>query len=137
MTIYLYIFLASFVAIMVMFGRRLIILRNKGLVITEDEYVEVRLEIPYLNEVKEVTVRKVKRIGYMGLVTTIRFYFRSSNMVKSGYQELKEKLKNVKNHEALNGAIGQEASGFLKVVSDYKTKIRRIKHQIKKEENIL
>jgi len=137
MTIYFYIFLASFVTIMVMFGRRLMVLRNKGLVVTEEEYVEVRLEIPYLNEVKEVTVRKVKRIGYMGLVTTIRFYFRSSNMVKSGYRELVEKMKSVKNHEVLNGAIGQEASGFLKVVSDYKTKIRRIKHQIKKEENIL
>lgn len=103
----------------------------------EDEYMEVELEIPYLNEVKDVTVRRVKRLGYMGLVTTIRLYFKSSNVVKSGYKGLKEKLKNVQNHEALNGAIGQEASGFLRVVSDYKTKIRRIKHQIREEENNL
>ncbi len=117
-----------------MFGRKLNLVRNGEIEINES--INTALEIPYIAEIKQITVKKVKRFGYIGLVTSIRLYFRSTNLVKAKYQDLKTKMKNVQKTNAVEGTTEKEVSRFLKVVSDYKHKIRRIKHQIKEEEKI-
>ena len=118
----------------IMFGRKLALVRNGSTEKIERENIVIT---PYLIEVKHITIKKIKKYSYVGLVTTIRLYFRSSNLLKTKYEELKTKIKNsniVKNREGINE---KEVSGFLKTVSEYKNKIRKIKHQIKEEENLL
>lgn len=134
MTIIISLFFISLTVITVMFGRKLNLVRNGEIEINES--INTALEIPYIAEIKQITVKKVKRFGYIGLVTSIRLYFRSTNLVKAKYQDLKTKMKNVQKTNAVEGTTEKEVSRFLKVVSDYKHKIRRIKHQIKEEEKI-
>jgi hypothetical protein len=53
------------------------------------------------------------------------------------YQEIKIKLKERQERKlSKNGNKKAEPNKFLKTISEYKRKIRRIKHQIKEEENL-
>jgi hypothetical protein len=139
MSIILILFLLSLSAIAVMIGRKLVSVRQGDSMVIDSE--EVLFEIPYINEVKELTTKNVKRYGYLGLVTTIRLYFRSSNLVKHAYRGTKGKVKIVieKNRNLLpkSPLENQEVSRFLESVSEYKQKLSKIKHKIKEEEKVL
>ena len=52
---------------------------------------------------------------------------------------MKNKIKKVNKKNQANGKAGEkvEVSKFLKMMSDYKQKIREIRHKIKEEENNL
>jgi hypothetical protein len=133
MTLLLSLFFISLISITIMFGRKLAMIKEGGEIIENNQNT---LEVPYVAEIKHITVRKVRRFGYVGLVTTIRLYFRSKNLIKTKYEDLKTKMKQVHKNEMLEGTNKKEMSRFLKVMSDYKNKVRRIKHQIEEEEKI-
>ena len=132
MTILLSFFFISLISFSIMFERRLALLKSQDMY--EIEKKHSTLEVPYMLEIKDITIKGVKKVGYVSIVTTIRLYFRSINFLKYRYEKLKAITKNV-NREAKNGTE-KEVSKFLKVVSDYKYKIRKIKHQIKEEEKM-
>lgn len=132
MTILLSFFFISLISFSIMFERRLALLKSQDMY--EIEKKHSTLEVPYVLEIKDITIKGVKKVGYVSIVTTIRLYFRSINFLKYRYEKLKAITKNV-NGEAKNGTE-KEVSKFLKVVSDYKYKIRKIKHQIKEEEKM-
>ena len=135
MYILLSLFLISLIALTIMFSRKLVLLKNQGIQI---EHVEgVILELPFVKEIKHLTIRQLKRYGYIGVVTSIRLYFRGVNLAKVEYNKIKEKLSSVDKSKWINDIEKREVNKFLKVVSNYKHKIRQIKHQIKEEENIL
>ncbi|KKS99436.1 MAG: hypothetical protein UW01_C0011G0011 [Candidatus Nomurabacteria bacterium GW2011_GWA2_43_66] len=115
-----------------MVGKKLVMFQNGQL----SREKKVLSEIQYLEEWKHLTVKNIKRHGYVALVTIIRFYVQSSNLLKNKYQEAKIKIKNMRDKK-LNGnpAQKQEISNFLKIISEYKHKIRQIKHRIKEEES--
>src|ERR1035437_9542648 len=123
-------FFVSLFGIILMIGRKLVLLQN-GVVFQK----ETILKTPSLEEWKHLTITSVKKHGYTGLVATIRFYIRSTNFLKNKYQEIKTKVKNI-NGKKLREEEKREVSGFLKMISEYKQKIREIKHKIKKEENL-
>lgn len=129
MTIILTLFFISLFGITFMIGRKLVMLQN-GKVISGEK---VLLEIPYIKEIKHITIKNIKKHHHAGLVATIRFYVRFSNFLKNKYQEAKIKIKN-RNKESHIGSEKKEISKFLKIISEYKHKIREIKHKIKKEE---
>lgn len=133
MIIIIPLFLISFIAIIVIFSKRLSLVQSQNISIIGKE--ETRKEIPYVLEVKHFTVKRLKKYGYLVLVTTIRLYFRSLNFLKRKYKKLKRKIDNSNKSEIKNGIEKKEMNGFLKGISDYKNKIRRIKHEIKEEEN--
>ena len=118
-----------------MFSRKLVLLKNQGIQIEQVE--GVILELPFVKEIKHLTIRQLKRYGYIGVVTSIRLYFRGVNLAKVEYNKIKEKLSSVDKSKWINDIEKREVNKFLKVVSNYKHKIRQIKHQIKEEENIL
>jgi len=126
-------FFASLLGIVFMIGRKLMLLQN-GQVLQKEETV---FRTPNLEEWKYLTVKNIKKYGYLGLVTTIRFYIRGTNFLKNKYREVRIKIKNMRERNS-NGesAEKREASGFLKMISEYKHKIREIKHKIKEEENL-
>jgi hypothetical protein len=88
-----------------------------------------------LEEWKYSVVNKAKRWNYVFLVIVIRIYFRIVNLIKLGYQKFIAKIKsmNSTDTEAPNKEK-KEVSRFLKMVLEYKSKIRKIKRKIKEEE---
>jgi hypothetical protein len=97
---------------------------------------EVTFEIPYLDEIKNITVESVKKYEHKSLVFIVKSYIQSTNFLKNKYQELKIKVQNihVKNHSTGELIQKVEASKLLKIVSSYKHKITEITHKIKEEE---
>jgi len=131
MFVLLILFFASLFSIIVIIVRKLIRLEHEQILNQE----EVLFELPYLKEVKNITVQGAKKHGYAFLVATLRFYIRGTNFLKSQSEKAKIKIKNIHNRNQINGEK-KEISKFLKIIGDYKHKIREIKHKIKKEENL-
>lgn len=127
----LILFFTSLFSIIFMIGRKFISLKHEEVKNQE----EVLFELPYLKEIKHVTVKSLKKHGYAGLVTIVRFYIRLTNFLKNKYGEVKIKIKNMSTENRVNSGK-KEISRFLKIIGDYKYKIREIKHRIKKEENL-
>lgn len=130
MYLLLILFFGSLFGIIFMIGRKLVMLQN-GYVVQKEEIV---FEVPFLKKAKHITIKNIKKHGYIGLVETIRFYIQTSNLIKNKYQQAKNKIKN-RNKEGIMAEEKKEISKFLKVISEYKRKIREIKHKIKEEEN--
>ncbi|OGI85462.1 hypothetical protein A3A92_00295 [Candidatus Nomurabacteria bacterium RIFCSPLOWO2_01_FULL_37_49] len=116
-----------------MIGRKLVLLQNGQTL----ERKEISFKIPHLEKIKHLTVKNMKKYGHMSLVTTLRFYVRSMNLLKNKYEETKIKIKNFNTRKDSNGngAEKVEVSKFLKMISEYKHKIRAIKQKIHEEEN--
>jgi hypothetical protein len=116
-----------------MIGKKLVVLQN-GQILHRDKI----LRDSSLEEWKYIAVQNLKKYSYSGLVATIRLYVHFSNFLKIKYQATKVKIKNmyVKKLQKKE-ARKPEANKFLKMISEYKYKIRRIKHQIKEEESDL
>ena len=115
-----------------MLGRKLVPVRNGKVAPTKHTHPFV----PEIQKIKHLTFKNAKKYEHLALVAIIRFSVRSSNFLKNSYQEIKIKIKDIinkdKNHP---GQLeNREASKFLKMISDYKDKIRHIKHKIKEEE---
>ena len=130
--ILLVLFFASLISIIAMIGRKLVTLKHEEI---PNHHEEVLFELPYLKEVKHITIASVRKSGYALLVGTVRFYVRSTDLLKNKYREIRNKIKNM---IAKSHATGEkkEISKFLKIIGDYKQKIREITHKIKKEENL-
>jgi hypothetical protein len=124
-------FFVSLLGIIFMVGRKLAVLQDTQVLKKEEFFLKTQ----FLNEWKHLTIKNIKKHGYVGLVTTIRFYVLSINFLKNKYQAIKIKIKNIRGKK-LNTEEKREVSGFLKMISEYKQKIREIKHQIKEEENL-
>jgi acetyl-CoA carboxylase beta subunit len=90
-----------------------------------------------LNKIKIITIKNTKKIGLVILVLTLRFSIKTSYLIKNGYKITKNKIniiidKNLQKKENKE----KEVSNFLKMVSGYKDRIRKIRHKIKEEEGI-
>lgn len=135
MYILLILFFISLAGIIFLIGRKVVLARNGAMVATEP----VRPLIPDIQTIKYVVVKNTKRGGYTLLVLTVRFYIQSGNFLKAEYEKLKTRIINglEKNKDNVTGNLKEkrEVNKFLKMVSDYKAKIRHIKHKIIEEEN--
>ena len=131
MYILLILFFTSLLSLSFMVGRKLFALEREQIL----NHEEVALELPYLKEVKHITVTNIKKHGYSGLVAIIRLYVRGVNFLKNKYDGIKIKIKNLSHRNKVNNQ-NKEISKFLKIIGDYKQKIREIKHKITKEENL-
>ncbi len=130
MIIYIIIlFFASLLSIVFMVGRKIVLIKSGRAVVQE----EIPFEIPYFKEARHFAFEYLKKIEHLSLVLLLRLYFRFANFIKYAYGAVKNKLKNLgkKSHIIIEQP---EASKFLKMVSDYKHRVREIKHKIKEEE---
>lgn len=127
----LILFFASLFGIAIMIGRKLVLLRNGQAQFKEETFFRAE----FLDEWKYLIIKNIKKYGYIGLVAMIRFYIRFSNFLRNKYQEIKIIIKNMRGKK-LNEDEKREVNRFLKIISEYKHKIREIKHKIKEEENL-
>lgn len=128
------IFFISLAGIIVMIGRKLVMLRNGQIKVDED----IEISIPDLDELKDVSMKSAKKYGYLFIFEIIKFYVKSSNLLKNVYKEVKVKVKNVHDkYFPKEEKENNKNSKFIKMISDYKHKIRKIKHEIIEEEKKL
>ena len=132
MSISLILFFLSLAGVIFMVGRKLTFARSETIIHNGHAHPFV----PDVQKIKEVVVNNTKKHGYTITVAIVRFYVLSENLLKSNYQKIKIliKTKLSKNTRADGTTEKQEASKFLKMISDYKQRIRNIKHKIVEEE---
>ena len=135
MVIILILFFASLLAIIVMLGRQIILLR-RGEVRTNEGGVHPF--VPEVLKVKYLAETEGKRYGFLLLVALLRTYFRVASSLKTSYQNTRVKIKTAiekKMGKSGEGETTREVSGFLRMVGEYKHRLRSLKHKIKEEEN--
>jgi hypothetical protein len=133
----LILFFSSLFGITFMIGRKLLLLQNGQ--ITYKDNIETFLKEQYFEELKHSAIKTIKKHRYTGLVTIVRLYVKSSNFIENKYEQIKIKIKDIYHNKINNGNTikeKREVPKFLKVISEYKNKIREIKHKIKEEENL-
>lgn len=130
----LILFFASFLGIALLIGRKVFALRGAGI----ENIGEIPFEVPDLQEIKIISSKKARRLGYVVLVISIRGYIRTSILLKKVGKNIYESAKNrlERNRFTKNPEEQREVSKFLKGISEYKEKIKRIKHRIIEEENM-
>lgn len=129
----LILFFVSLLGISFMVGRKVKLLRKGAL----DVNGEFPWKVPETHEVRRITVRSLKRYGYVILVITIRSYIKSSDFIKGKYDVLKDRVINSINKRMNKEGVTEESkepSKFLKMVSEYKNKVREIKDRIREQE---
>lgn len=121
---------------MVLLGRKVTLLRSGADQINGDGFHPL---LPDMLRVREWSKQGLKKYGYLLLAVVMRVYFRLVNFLKSRYEASKSAISAKFNKGAngipTDGVSQPEASGFMKMMSDYKHKIRNLKHRIKEEEN--
>jgi len=129
----LILFFGSLAGITFMIGRKYMVMQEGGVVHHENLFKD-----SYLEDLKRTLIKNSKRYSYVGLVVIVRFYVHSANFLKKKYEEAKIKIKEVYQRKVKKDVVVEkrEVSGFLKMISDYKHKIRKIRRQIKEEENL-
>ncbi len=129
----LILFIISLAGIIGIMGRKLKFVREKDLVIGGYSHYFV----PEIEEVREMVVYALKKYGHMSVVAMVRMQVKSVNFSKKTYALGKDKLSNLqimKNRGWGNVSEEVKVSKFLKMVSDYKQKVREIRHRIHEEE---
>jgi len=141
MSIFLILFFTALLSIGFMLGRKLFMLKKSGMlenrVFGDEDFVFI---VPDVEEISSVAGKNLKKIGYVALVSGMRIYMLSSNFLSKKYEDVKSKVIEIKNKNNIGARIikseRKEASKFLKVIGEYKTKIKRIKRKIKEEEGL-
>lgn len=128
-------FFASLIGIMFMLSKKVILLHKNGF--SEiNTGIESIFEQINTEQIKNILIEKIKKYGHLTVLTTLRIYIKSSNLIKTRYMFIKESLVSMilkDDHTKENTA---RSSKFLKVVMEYKQKIREMKDRIYEEENI-
>lgn len=131
MYLLLFLFFGALLGILFMIGRKLALLDEN-----QEKKEDLLLDIPYIEEWKNLSAKSIKRITYESVVFVIRVYVKSSNFLKNKYRKIKE-LAEKKIGKKITDKDKREISKFLKTISDYKRKAREIKHKIVEEEKNL
>ena len=132
--ILLILFFGSLAGIAFMTGKKLMMLQNKEIPRPNNEEFFFN---PHFEDFKHTITANTKKQGYILLVITIRIYFRVTNSLKTKWQEMKKNLGEI--YRRRQNKIRQEkreVNSFLRMISEYKNKIGKIKEKIKKEENL-
>ena len=132
MLVPLILFFASLLGIVVMTGRKLFLLEKQPVIAEE----EILVQTPDFKEIRHVFIRKTREYGYVALVEIIRFSVRSSKFLKHKYKEAENKIRGLARKHITHEEEVQkkEVSSFLKKISEYKHKLKKIKNQVIKEE---
>ncbi len=129
-------FFASLLGITIMLGRKVVLIREGGALLQNADFHPL---LPDLIKIKNWILASIKRLSLIVVVVYLRIYFRLVNFLKAKWENFKHKVsEKVTRHSKSqneNTSNPREASGFLQMMSDYKRKLRNIKHRIKQEES--
>jgi len=128
-------FFLSLAGIIIIIGRKLSLIKSGDVMVTTEQPHPF---VPDFEKIKEITFKHTKKYGYVALFVIVKTYLQSSNFFKKKMGETKNYIKKllVKKQKEGGEIEKQEVNKFLKMVSDYKHKIRHIKRRIHEEENM-
>ena len=138
MSTLLTLFFGSLVGITLMIFRKVMILQSEER--RQLSGIDFPFAIPHLDDMKSSVVKEVKKYGYATLVLTLRAYVKSVNLLKEQYEEVAKKIEIARKKSMSPAELMRHenrASQFLDMITDYKHKIKRIKHKIAEEEKSL
>ena len=92
--------------------------------------------VPEIQKIKHLTFKNAKIYEHLALVAIVKFSIQFSNFLKKSYKAIKIRVGDIinKDKDRLSQLEKREVNKFLKMISDYKDKVRHIKHRIEKEE---
>lgn len=126
----------SLLGIIVMLGYKVSLARSGTLQMREDFHVA----FPDFAKLKSIARKGLRRYGFIALVIIIKLYVKTTYFLKQKFQLVQSKvveiLKKNKKFGFDENSEKREVSGFLKMVSEYKHRVRTIKHRIVKEEEL-
>lgn len=123
----------SFAGAVAMIINKLMLIKNGSIPLASHSHPFV----PELQKIKYIAFKNMNRIGYVTVFFTLKFFIKSSNFVKMKSKEIKKIIsEKFERSEIPPEENKKEASNYLKVISEYRHKIRKIKHMIKEEEGI-
>ena len=132
----LILFFLSLAGIIIMVWRELVLVKNGLVVKTQHSHPFV----PDLQKIKYLASKGTKKLSYVTLFVTLRFFIKSSSFIKNKStilaKEIKTRFKKFRKDTSDETAEKKEVSKYLKIISEYRHKIRAIKHRIKEEEGI-
>jgi hypothetical protein len=130
-------FFLSLFGIIIMLWRELVLVRS-GQVTTTTEHLHPF--VPDLQKIKYLILKLIKKSGYILIFVTIRSYLLSSKFIKEKskiiLKEIKNKIKKNSGDSLNEITEKKEVSKYLKVISEYRQKIKKMKKMIKEEEGI-
>lgn len=136
MSVFLILFLASALGILLLVGRKMVLLRNGDFSIPTD--FEFALEVPDFEQLRSTLQKKSRRFGYIALVIIIRLYVLGVHFLKRKltvlWRIIVRKFK--RRNKPENTEMTAEENKFLQKITAYKKRIRRIKERIKEEEGL-
>jgi hypothetical protein len=119
-----------------MIWREMMLIKNGQVVAVEHSHPFV----PEVQKIKNLTFEGIKKFGYVIVFLTLKSFMKSSNFIKnkskSIIKEVQDRLSKNKNINFNELTEKKEISKYLKIISEYRQKIRKIKHRIKEEEGI-
>ena len=125
-------FFLSLLSILFMIGKKVAWVRDRHIVVKENQTNPLA---PDLQKIQNTALDGLKNLGKLVIFTILKIYVKLGNFLKNKYSELKTKIKNLKNQNQTNsGLLGIETNKFLKVVSEYKNKLSKMKNNIDEEE---
>lgn len=99
------------------------------------EYEEILITAPSLVEIRDAASKEFKRYGFVTLVMMIRAYVRSTNFLRRTGKNVSAKIKDKFAKKNASTEEPREVSKFLKMVAEYKQKVKRLKRRIHEEES--
>lgn len=124
----------SLLGIVVMLGYKVSLARSGALQMRGGFHVT----FPNFAKLKSIARKGLRRYGFIALVIVIKLYVKTTYFLKQKFQLVQSKvvdiLKKNKKFGFDENSEKREVSGFLKMVSEYKHRVRTIKHRIVKEE---
>ena len=128
----LILFFTSLFCIVVMMWHRLVLIRA-GTIVVEENLPHPF--VPDIHKVKQLTFKGLRKTADVTILMTLRSYVKLLNLAKVQYNKIQLKIRNMsKENPDGNGLLKKEANKFLKVISEYKHKISRMKRNIHEEE---
>jgi hypothetical protein len=89
------------------------------------------------NKLKDSTIKNSKKFIHILIWIILRTYILSLNFINKKRTEIVLRIKNKLNKNNTENSEGKkEPSKYIKMIAEYRHKIRRIKHRIKQEEGI-
>ena len=130
-------FFLSLTAIIFMIGRKFILINN---VKEHDiDHTETFLtDILDFDKIKHLLIENLKKIEHIFIWITVRTYLISKNFINKKSNEIIVKIKNRLQKDRQENIVEEkkEVSRYIKIISEYRQKIRKIKHKIREEEGI-
>ncbi len=121
-----------------MIGRKFILLKNTSGEEAHQAGSTFISGVVDLDKVKHRAVENFKKIEHNLIWVILRTYLISRNFINRKRKEITLKIKNGLNKNRENNILEEkkEVSKYIKIISEYRQKIKHIKHKIKEEEGI-